>query len=110
MERLDLPGSIGQALALVRRVDAFINRTEPYKLAKDDSRRGELEAILYQCAEALRIATLLLWCVIPQRAEAFWGALGLRIEPRLGALHELAAWGGLRPGARIEKTALFPRV
>ncbi len=110
MERLDLPGAIAEAMGLVRRTDGYINRTEPYKLAKDPARRVELGSILYRCAEALRIASLMLWCVIPQRIEAFWAALGVQIDPRGGRLVEYAAWGGLRPGARIEKTALFPRV
>ena len=34
----------------------------------------------------------------------------LQSDPRGGRLVEHAAWGGLRAGTRIEKTALFPRV
>ncbi|MHC4219405.1 MAG: methionine--tRNA ligase [Planctomycetota bacterium] len=60
MKHLDLPGSIGVALGLIRRVDAFINLTEPFKLARDDSKRDELGAILYQCMETVRVASLLL--------------------------------------------------
>jgi methionine--tRNA ligase len=110
MERLDLPGAVAEAIGLIRRIDAFINRTEPYKIAKDVSRREELGSILYRCAEALRIASLMLWCVLPQRMEDFWAALGVQYDPRGGRLVEHAAWGSLRPGTRIEKTALFPRV
>ncbi len=110
MDRLDLAGSIGAALGLIRMVDAFINRTEPYKLARDDSRRDEVGAILYQCAEVSRIASLLLWPVMPGKSEELWRAMGVQIDPRAGALHALAAWGGLKQGQRVEKTALFPRV
>jgi methionine--tRNA ligase len=110
MQRLNLSGSIGAALGLVRSVDSFINRTEPYKLAKDESRRDELGAILYQCLEAVRIASLLLWAVMPERVEQLWQALGLTIEPRKGGLPELARWGGISPGAGVSKVALFPRM
>jgi methionyl-tRNA synthetase len=110
MERLDLPGAAAAALGLIRKVDSFINRTEPYQMAKDDSRRDELSAILYQCLEAVRIASLLLWALIPGKVEQLWGALGLSIAPREGRLHELAAWGGLAPGSTVQKVALFPRV
>ncbi|HRP63834.1 MAG TPA: methionine--tRNA ligase [Phycisphaerales bacterium] len=109
-ERLALQDAAAAALALVRRVDGFINTTEPFKLAKDESRRTELASILYQCAEAVRIASLLLWPILPSRMEDFWRAIGHRIEPNRGGLRELAAWGGLAAGTKVEKVALFPRV
>ncbi len=110
VERLDLAGLTGAAVGLIRRVDAFINRTEPYKLSKDEARRDELGAILYQCAEATRIAALLMWPVTPGKSEALWAALGLEVDPHAGKLHDLAAWGGLAKGQQIQKKALFPRV
>ena len=73
-------------------------------------RRDELGVILYQCAEAVRIASLLLWPVMPGRTEQLWASLGVQPDPRAGRLHELAAWGGLSPGTPIAKTALFPRI
>jgi methionine--tRNA ligase len=60
MERFDPAGAMQEGLTLVRRVDGFINETEPFRLAKDEARRDELAAILYQCLEALRIAAVLL--------------------------------------------------
>ena len=110
MLQLDLGGSIGLALGLIRTVDGFINRTEPYKLARDDSNRDELGAVLYQCAEAIRIASLLMWAVMPGKSVELWQALDLKIDPHTGGLHALAEWGGLAEGQRVEKTALFPRV
>jgi methionyl-tRNA synthetase len=110
VENLNLSGLIGAAVGLVRRVDAFINRTEPYKLAKDEARRDELGAILYQCSEAIRIASLLLWPVMPDKSRGLWEALDQEIDPGAGQLHALAEWGGLAEGQKIRKTALFPRV
>ncbi|MEM7228366.1 MAG: methionine--tRNA ligase [Planctomycetota bacterium] len=110
MEKFDLSGAIGEGLALIRRVDAFINQTAPFKLAKDESRRDELSAILYQCAETVRIASLLLWCVCPNKMQSLWEALGLQIDPSTEALGALATWGGLPVGQQVEKVALFPRL
>jgi methionine--tRNA ligase len=110
MEKFDLPGAVGAGVGLLRSVDAFINRTEPYKLAKDDARRDELGAILYQCLEAIRVASLLLWPVIPGRMEDLWTALGVDVDPAAGDLRSRAAWGGLAPGATVSKVALYPRV
>ncbi|MDP6601153.1 MAG: hypothetical protein QGH76_02520, partial [Phycisphaerales bacterium] len=84
-----------------------INTTEPFKLAKEAERRDELAAILYQCLEALRIASLLLSCVLPQKMAEFSAAIG---APTEGTLQELTAWGGLSPGTDVTKVALFPRL
>ena len=110
MEKLDFPGAMLATLGLMRKVDGFINHTEPFKLAKDDTRRDELGAILYQCLDAVRISSLLLWAALPTKMEELWAALGLDIDPRRGELPKLAAWGGLQVGTKIKKVALFPRV
>ncbi|MGI9012862.1 MAG: methionine--tRNA ligase [Phycisphaerales bacterium] len=109
-ESLDLAAGVGQALQMIRDVDVFINATEPFKIAKDASKRTELGAILYQCAEVVRIASCLLWAVMPSKVEELWKALGQDVDTRAGGLQELVAWGGLVRGDRIEKVALFPRV
>jgi methionyl-tRNA synthetase len=116
MERFELERAIDEAIGLIRKVDGFINQTEPYKLAKQPEKRDELGTILYQCAETLRIASLLLWGVMPNAMEQLWSALGLAVKPGIpGAgggdeLQTLAKWGGLAPGNAIRKVALFPRV
>jgi len=110
MEAFDLPGAIGAALALIRRVDGFINQTEPFKLAKDETKREELGAILYQCVEAVRIASLVLWPVMPEKTGRLWEALGLEIDPARQRLSDLADWGGMQPGTKVEQIALFPRI
>lgn len=102
---------LGEALSasmnLARKVDGYINATEPFKVAKDDSRRDELGAILYHCAEALRIASLGLAPAMPDKIGEMWSRMGLSID---GAYADLAQWGGLKPGAPIVKgEALFPR-
>ena len=107
---LDLASAIEAPLQLVRQVDAFIHATEPFKLIKNESKRDEVGAILYQSLETLRIAMTLLWAVIPGRAEAFWKAIGCDINPSQGKLKSLTHWGGLSPGTQVEKVALFPRV
>ncbi|UCD75820.1 MAG: methionine--tRNA ligase [Phycisphaerales bacterium] len=110
MDRFDLAGAVATALGLIRKVDGFINRTEPFKLAKDEPKSAELGAILYQCLEAVRIASLLLWPVMPRKMAELWQALGLQIDPDDGGLNELAAWGGIQPGITVIKVALFPRM
>ncbi|MEE2906623.1 MAG: methionine--tRNA ligase [Planctomycetota bacterium] len=108
MDRFDLAGSIAAAMAIVRQVDAFINDTEPFKLAKDPEAAPTVAAILYRCAEAIRIATCLLEAVLPTRMQ------DLREAWHLGNassdLRNECGWGRLEPGTAIDKVALYPRV
>ena len=110
MERFELSEASKTALDLVRKVDLFVNSTEPFKVAKDPARREELATILYQSLEAIRIASLLLWPLIPNKIEELWRAMGLSIDPNDGQLATLAKWGGLASGTKVQKVALFPRV
>ena len=110
IDAFDLDGACDRAMSILRTVDAFINATEPFKLAKDDTKKAELEAILYRCVESVRIASLMLWPVLPERMEDLWRAMSLDISPNKGAFNELAAWGGLMPETSVRKVALFPRV
>jgi len=103
------------AMDLVRATDAVIERTRPFQLAKDEVQLPAVGGILYDCAEALRIASVLLWPVLPDRVEAFWERWGADYARPLadrgrGQLRHWTTWGGLEPGARLAKgPALFPR-
>lgn len=110
IDRFDLESAFEEAIALVRKVDGFIHGTEPFKRIKDESKREEVGAILYQSLEAVRIASLLLYPICTAKMPQLWSALGLAIDPSVDRLPDLATWGGLKAGTSVEKVALFPRV
>ncbi|MEE2895705.1 MAG: methionine--tRNA ligase [Planctomycetota bacterium] len=110
MDRFALDRACEAGIGLLRTVDAFINATEPFKVAKDESRRTELEAILARCAEAVRIASLLLAPVLPSKMAELRAALGIEIDVAAGGLEAHAAWGSTLAGVEVSKVALFPRV
>ncbi len=125
-----LAGALNAGLGLSNDVDAYIGLTRPFSIAKDldgdpviegMSNREALAAILAHCAEALRIASLLLWPAMPEKMGELWrnwncSPLNDPEDPRSGfkaPLSELAQWGGahsIQPGQRIAKgEALFMR-
>jgi len=115
-DSLNLEGASKAAIGLVRKVDGYIENTAPFKLAKNPDKMPEVGTILYNCAEALRVASVLLWPLIPDACEAFWGRIGCGHYAEAlkdGGRGDLAAWvqwGQLVPGAPIEKgDPLFPR-
>jgi methionine--tRNA ligase len=106
IDRFELGQATAVAMGLLREVDGFINRTEPFKLAKDPARRGEVGSILAQCAETVRIAGVLLEPFLPVKTPelaAAFGGVG-------GSWTDRTRWGALKPGSGLVKVALYPRV
>lgn len=106
-------------LGLSRMVDDFISYTAPFTLAKklDEIEHADkaLATILYTCAEALRIATLMLYPAMPAKMAEVWrnwdcSPLNDPNDPDSGfkaPLAELAIWAhpehGIRVGQKIAK-------
>jgi methionyl-tRNA synthetase len=104
------------AIAYVQHVDSYIEKTQPFKLAKDPAKLPQVGGILYHCAEALRIASLLLWPIMPGKAEEVWRRLGCGEYAAALANHgrgnyeHWQQWGLLQPGTPIlTGEPLFPR-
>jgi methionyl-tRNA synthetase len=115
-EALRLDALLASAFELLRAVDRFIQDTQPFKLAKQPGKLSEVGSILYHAAEALRIAALLLWPVLPASASSILQRLGVASlaealdSGRPGQLRDWLAWGQLPPGATVQQgEALFPR-
>jgi len=115
-DQMDLGGALQWAMHLVGEVDEYINATAPFKLAKtidaDPAAKDRLGTILYNCAEALRIASVLLSPAMPDKMAALQRSWSC--EPPAGAmLADLCAFGGshaLKAGQRVAKgEILFQR-
>ncbi len=92
---------------LVSRANQYIDQTAPFKLAKDSSQAGRLDAVLYNLAETCRVLAVLLLPFLPSTSNAMFRQLGFECGP--DQLTE-AAWGGLSEGHLIGKPSpLFPR-
>ncbi len=106
-----LHDGLGAVWDIVDRANRYLVEKEPWKVAKDEGRRRELDSVLYAAAETLRILAVLIQPIMPGAAERLWEQLGVP-EP-LGHQHlpEAAAWGLLAPGTATTKGgALFPRL
>jgi len=111
MSELQLSAALGAIWDIVARANRYLVQTQPWVLAKDESKRPELETILYTAAETLRILALLVSPVMPGSAERMWGQLGILDPLQNQRLPDAASWGGLTPGLGTSKgEALFPRL
>ena len=109
-DRFEFSRGLEAVWGLISAVDKFIVQQAPWKLAKQPDAAQQLDVTLYTAAEALRIATALLYPILPDSTPKIWAQLGMHqpIEAvRLASLQ----WGQLSPGQKIgEVSAVFPRI
>jgi methionyl-tRNA synthetase len=107
LEQNELQKALQAIWSLVTRANQYVDRTAPFKLAKDPAQTQRLDEVLYNLAEVCRILAVLVWPFLPGTAAKINAQLGLRGEPDK---FSAAVWGGLNAGHQIaEPAALFPR-
>jgi methionyl-tRNA synthetase len=94
----------------IAQTDKFISEAKPWNLAKDESHKAALDAVLYRAAESLRWFTVLLYPIMPDSTRAIWSQLGM--TDNLAKLNPAElTWGGLGTGKSIgEVKPVFPRL
>jgi methionyl-tRNA synthetase len=111
---LDFQGGINTIMEFCKRINGYVTETEPWKVAKDESRKVELDAILYNTAEALRALAVLLHPVMPETTEKLWSSIGAKAsigDISTQKISDVANWGQLPAGSKVTKTdVLFPRL
>jgi methionyl-tRNA synthetase len=95
---------------LFRAANGFMEATEPWKLAKDESQASRLDEVLNAALEALRIGAILTWPAMPRAAEELWGRLGLDGGPGDGPLAKTAVFGTFPATTVTKGDPLFPRI
>jgi methionyl-tRNA synthetase len=103
----DLTGALEAIWKIVRRLNAYVEETKPWELAKDDRRAADLDQALSDLVDGLRCIAVALSAFVPQTSAA--------ILERLKQSGDLA-WENVAPGrtegvAGIEAAPpLFPRL
>ena len=105
--------AIEKTISLATESNRFIERTAPWRLAKQNE-SGALDSALYTLAESLRIIAILISPVMPKAAHGIFDQLNWKME--LSGKEERfsladAEWGRLPDGHVVGKpTPLFPRI
>ena len=107
LDEYDLTGGLDSAWELVRALNRHVEQTKPWELAKDESRAGELDRVLYELADGLRAVAIALGAYLPDTSARILAAL--RQPDDLS--WELVAPGRTVAAEGIEAAEpLFPRV
>ena len=87
---------------LAKRCNKYIDETAPWVLAKDESKKSELETVLYNLLECIRILANLLAPIMPESAEA--------IKSQLCCDNAVLSFGEVKEYSVGAATPLFARI
>jgi len=100
IKEMKINDSIEDIMKFVRSINKYMEEQKPWKLVKED--KVGAGTVLYTAGESMRVATILLSPVMPNRCAEVLHTFnsGKSLE-----------WGGLRPGAKLnDHETLFPRI
>lgn len=92
---------------LIHDANAYLEANEPWKMDPGP----DLDAVMGDALEALRIVAILASPAVPFASGEIWRRIGLAGSPADQRLPESAEWGGYPGGLSVEKgDPLFPRL
>ena len=109
MEAFALEGGAAAAFRVVDAANEYIASTEPWALARDPAQAARLSQVLFDVAEAVRVAAVLLLPVMPGSAAEILRRVGER-TPVARIRLEAAAWRATGERVIDRGAALWPRV
>jgi methionyl-tRNA synthetase len=107
LDAFDLTGALEVIWESVRALNRHIEKVKPWQLAKDPDKESELDQVLYDLVDGLRVIAIALWAFVPTTSSAILEAL--KQDPadvswrRLG--ERSIAVDGIEPAP-----PLFPRI
>ena len=108
MEKLRVADAITEVFTLLRRCNKYIDETEPWKLAKDETKQDRLATVLYNLMEGIRMAAVALTAYLPDTSARILDMLGTQERDYL----KLDQFGLLETGGKVveKPEILFARV
>lgn len=101
--------ALTEIMAAVSRANKYIDETTPWILAKDDSKKARLAAVLYNLLDTIRICAALLEPFMPELMPKALEQIGARAADT--EYDKLSVFGVLPPAVTVKKgEILFPRI
>ncbi len=111
MENFAFHKGLTAAWEFIDHMNKYVVKTEPWVLAKQEDKRRQLETVIYNLLEGLRIISGLIYPVMPQTAITMQRHLGFSATDAFFKIDRLSRWGGTNPGQKIgNAVSLFPRI
>lgn len=108
MEAVDFPRALEAVWNLISRTNKYTDETAPWVLAKDETDRDKLEAVMSHLAASLRVVAHLIQPFMMETSDAIMEQLGLGTTFDL----EKLTFAGLPEGVRVvaKGSPIFPRL
>ena len=107
MDNLRIPEALAEVWTLIRRSNKYIDETTPWILAREESKKERLGTVLYNLAETLRFASVLISSFLPETSEK----INEQLSVNLTAWDTLSAFDGTEATTKVKKgEAIFPRI
>lgn len=109
IESAHLSDALAEIFKVISRANKYIDETTPWILAKDESRKARLAAVIYNLLDVIRITSTLLSCFMPSAMPRVWKQIGM---PEEMATYENAGKFGVLPEgtAVCRGEVIFPRI
>lgn len=110
MDDMKLSDTIKLVWSFIGDANKYVDETKPWILAKDEIKKPELNRVLYDLAESMRIIAILIFPFMPDTAEKIWQQLNIGEKVVDSSIDE-CQWGKLPLGLKVNKPEqLFPRI
>jgi methionyl-tRNA synthetase len=111
MENFAFHKAMGAIWEFINQMNKYVDVTAPWMLAKNKCGRPQLEVVIYNLLEGLRVVAGLIYPVMPDTAATMTRHLGLDAEKPFFKMKLVGNWKMLTPGIQLPKsTTLFPRI
>lgn len=116
LEKLQISNALQSIWDFTRRLNKYIDESEPWVLAKDEARKPRLAEVMYQLADGLRRVALMIEPFMPETSARMEAQLGIERPERrpnsAGLSWAEAGEAGRYPAMKALKKgqALFPRL
>ncbi len=108
MEAYQFNRALEETWSIIKEANKLVNDSEPWKLAKEGKQK-EVENVMYELCESLRITAVLLYPFMPSSSERLYNALGLKEVKKIKL--KQCKWGEIKEGKQTaEKLVLFPKI
>jgi methionyl-tRNA synthetase len=107
LDEFNITGALERIWDFVRRLNRHVEQTKPWELAKEGDRADELDQVLFDLADGLRVAAVALAAYLPDTSDSILAAL--KQPPDV-------AWENVEYGRTVAATGieaappLFPRI
>ena len=105
MENFEVSKAVASIFNIFSQGNKYIEKTEPWALAKDEAKRGVLASVMRNLLESIRIGASLLEPFLPDASRKVLNALNLEDKH-----FDLDSFYGLKEGALQPISILFPRL